>query len=70
MRLGQRAWVVPLVLMLSIAAIGTAGSGLGNSELPCVEAAGSHAQDGDYAFTGGKGVHRNCVLLEVFMRPT
>jgi hypothetical protein len=70
MRHGQRAWVVPLVLTLFIAAVGAAGSGLGNSELPSIKAVGSYAQDGDYAFTGDKGVRRDCVLLEVFMRPT
>jgi hypothetical protein len=70
MHRGQRAWVVPLVLALFIAAVGTAGSGLGNSELPSIQAVGSYAQDSEYAFTGDKGVHRDCVLLEIFMRPT
>jgi hypothetical protein len=67
---GQRAWMVPLVLTLFIAAVGTAGSGLGNSELPSMQAVGSDAQGGEQVFTGEKGVHRDCVLLEVFMRPT
>jgi len=67
---GQRAWVVPLVLLLLVGAAVKPGSILGDAELPSEQVASCYPQGEESVFTGDKGVRRDCVLLEVFMRPT
>ncbi len=71
MHYGRRSWMVPLVLALFLlGAVALADSGLGDAELPSEEVATAVPLGGEAIDTGAKGVKRDCVLLEVFMRPT
>jgi hypothetical protein len=66
MHYGRRIWAVPLVSALFF--LGAVG--LADSELPSETIATEVPSGGDALDTGTKGIKRDCVLLEVFMRPT
>lgn len=71
MHQGQRNWILPAVLLFFLlGSPGLIASGLGDAELPSEEIATAVPLGGDAIDTGAKGVKRDCVLLEVFMRPT
>ncbi len=71
MRQVSRGRIAPLILLLFVlGAIGLAYAG--PDELPCVagEPYGPSIEGTESSIASVKGIPRDCVLLEVFMRPT
>jgi hypothetical protein len=71
MHRARRSWITPVLLLaLLMGAAGLADSGTGDAGLPSEQVASAYPDGDASVVTGEKGVRRNCVLLEVFMRPT